>query len=322
MRCIFHGRKIDVAGKVTDVPAEGARSAAVAASVKLNAYPTWEAGGLIWVFLGQGEVPAFPDLPFCAVSDDHVWMTRSVIPCNWVQGLEAALDSSHVGHLHISWVSQDDQGEMLSVPSDYDVENTAYGMRASTMRATGNGTALLRVLEYIAPFITFVPGSPTEDGREAATFIAVPVDDTNHLLFWGLWNEKQPMSNCAAFFTSEAHYDLYNFARFSGSQADNWNQDRTAMKAGHGSGFTQVLLQEDMVVQMSMGPIVDRSREHLCRADIALAGCRQILLKLADRYETGGKIDGSYPNHDASMYPIGAVVAEDYDWRSPPLAAQ
>ncbi|TVV76664.1 Rieske 2Fe-2S domain-containing protein, partial [Sphingomonas solaris] len=54
LRCIFHAWKFDVSGKVVEVPSEGARSASFAAQVTLNHYPTFEGGGLLWVYLGKG----------------------------------------------------------------------------------------------------------------------------------------------------------------------------------------------------------------------------------------------------------------------------
>ena len=50
------------------------------------------------------------------------------------------------------------------------------------------------------------------------------------------------------------------------------------MKKGHGSGMTGNLLQEDLVTQASMGPIVDRTLDHLSSSDVAIIHGRRILL--------------------------------------------
>ena len=50
------------------------------------------------------------------------------------------------------------------------------------------------------------------------------------------------------------------------------------MGAGHATGFGRSLLEEDAVVQTSMGPIVDRSQEHLSGSDVAVAPARRMLL--------------------------------------------
>lgn len=178
---------------MVEVPSEGARSAAFAAKVKLNHYPTFEGGGLLWVFLGQGAPPPRPPLPFLDLPADHLFITRSIAPCNWLQGVEGTIDSVHVGTLHRSWMSrpkgdEDSPSQPLSLRNvlRYEVEDTAYGIRAAALRPVGEDREYIRVSEYVMPFTTLVPGSGRRGG---SMFIAVPIDNTSHMLFWGLWDE-------------------------------------------------------------------------------------------------------------------------------------
>ena len=60
LRCIFHGWKIDVSGKVTDVPTHSPNPEAFAAKVPVAHYPTHEGGGIVWVWLGAQPAPTFP----------------------------------------------------------------------------------------------------------------------------------------------------------------------------------------------------------------------------------------------------------------------
>ena len=50
------------------------------------------------------------------------------------------------------------------------------------------------------------------------------------------------------------------------------------MNAGHFTGFGRSLLEEDAVIQASMGPIVDRTKENLSSGDVAVAHARRMLL--------------------------------------------
>ena len=59
--------------------------------------------GIAWVWLGGGDPPPFPDLPFTSDKAPHGWLTMSHVPCNWLQGLEGTIDSAHVGVLHQTW---------------------------------------------------------------------------------------------------------------------------------------------------------------------------------------------------------------------------
>lgn len=313
LRCIFHGWLIDVSGKVVDVPTEGERSALVAERVPVNHYPTVENGGLIWVYLGTGEAPAFPDLPWVDLPDENIWVTRSVVPVNWLQGLEAGLDSAHVTFLHSSWSNGNDQSSRFTVVPKFSVEETEYGMRAAAIRACDDGNALLRISEYIAPFIAMTPGSLDSDKGEGSFFMAVPVDDETHLLFWGLFNQNFPLGS---FFMKDQCTDPDNYADLKGARENNWGQDREAMARGHFSGFTEQLFLEDVVVQVSMGRVANRTREFLTHTDVAVQRCRQLVLRLLDRFEAGEALDGSMPGVTHEVVPMGALIAADSDWRA------
>src|SRR5690606_3568124 len=106
LRCIFHGWKFDVSGRVVEAPTETVvPQETFVQNVRLNHYPTREAGGLLWVWLGGGEAPDFPKLPWFGIPDENLWITRTVTHCNWLQGIEGSLDSAHIGQLHNTWIS-------------------------------------------------------------------------------------------------------------------------------------------------------------------------------------------------------------------------
>ena len=93
-------------------------------------------------------------------------------------------------------------------------------------------------------------------------------------------------------------HDPHNFGRFTGDRDHNYGQDREAMKNGHFSGFIGNLLQEDMVVQASMGPIVDRTRDYLSTADVAVVQARNMLLEALDDAAAGRTPRGAGANRD------------------------
>jgi len=319
LRCMFHGWLTDVSGNVVEVPTEGERSAEIAAQVPVNLYPTEEAGGVIWVWLGGGEPPALPDLPWFGLdgADDALWVTRSVVPSNWLQGLEAALDAAHVNFLHSAWPrnidEKDAQGQRMAVVPKYSVDETEYGMRAAAIRSGEDGVALVRISEFLMPYIAMTPAPLQYGDRSGTFFMAAPVDDSNHLLFWGIFDWGGPIGD---FFMRSQGDDLDNYAQATGGREDNWGQDREAMARGHFSGFPDRLLLEDVVVQLSMGPIVDRSRDFLTHTDLAVHSCRQVLLKLVDRFEAGEPVDGSMPGVTGALVPRGVVVPAETDWRT------
>jgi phthalate 4,5-dioxygenase oxygenase subunit len=317
IRCIFHGWLFDVSGEVLDIPTEGERSALIAPHVPLRHYRTVEQGGLIWVWLGdQGQVPAFPDFSWLGLPDEHVWMTRSVWPVNWLQGMEAALDTAHVGHLHSGWArpaeALDDQAKLFRIQPKFTVEETDYGMRSAGIRTADDGTSYVRISEFLAPFTVMTPGSLNGEKGEASLYFFVPVDDRSHLQFFGFFSQHAPLGS---FFMRDQCTDPDNYVQVEGSAENNWMQDRDAIDRGHYSGFVDHVLLEDAVVQASIGTIAGRDREFLTNVDLGLQTCRQLLLKQLDRFEAGEPVDGAMPAVDRSVIARGAVIPAGSDWR-------
>jgi phthalate 4,5-dioxygenase oxygenase subunit len=312
LRCIFHAWKFDVSGKVVEVPSEGPRAEAFAERVQLNHYPTFEGGGLLWVFLGEGAPPRKPPLPFLDLPKENTWVSRSITPCNWLQGVEATIDSIHVGTLHQSWISQKGATLPLTVTNHprYEVEDTDYGLRAAAVRTLADGLQYVRVTEYVAPFVSLVPGGATE--RKGSMFISVPRDDVSHMLFWGFWDEDGPCEYTDDAWTT-IERDPDNYVQLDKGRDAAWGQNREAMKAGHFSGFDKALLEEDMVVQASMGRVVDRSKEHLCSSDVGLVHARRRLLEEIAAFQQ----DQARPWAERKVRPIDILAGADYAWREP-----
>jgi phenylpropionate dioxygenase-like ring-hydroxylating dioxygenase large terminal subunit len=316
LRCIFHGWVVDLSGKVVDVPTEGERSAIVAEHVPVNLYTTVEKGGLIWVWLGKSEPPQFPDFAWLDLPEENLWITRSVWPVNWLQGLEAALDTAHVGYLHSGWPRPpdqlDDQSRRFAVSPRFSIEETGYGMRSAGVRTCDDGHALVRISEFLAPFIAMTPGSLTGEKGEASLYLFVPVDDNSHLQFFGFFSQYEPLGS---FFLRDRCTDPDNYVEVPGSRADNWLQDRDAMAKGHFSGIVDHVLLEDAIVQASMGPVADRTRGFLTQIDLGIQRCWQVLLQQLDRFEAGEPVDGSMPSVSQSVIARGALIPAEADWR-------
>ena len=76
LRCLYHGWKFDVDGNVVEMASEPANSL-IPDRVKHKAYPTREAGGFVWAYMGppdemrEFEPPAFAPDPRCARQRDQ-----------------------------------------------------------------------------------------------------------------------------------------------------------------------------------------------------------------------------------------------------------
>jgi nitrite reductase/ring-hydroxylating ferredoxin subunit len=325
IRCIYHGWKIDVSGCVVEVPTQVVRPEQFAARVRVAHFPARESGGIAWAWLGSGEAPPFPELPFAGESaPPHSWMTVSRVPCNWLQGLEGTLDSAHVGILHQTWhretarhAEHANLNLALELPPSYETESTAYGMRAAALRRMGDGRTYVRITEHLMPFVTLVSVGRAQP-RDGVVFVISPVDDTHHLAFFGSFSDS-PLSlpeEQPGFVAPGLLPDPRDFAGLRGDRADRWGQDRGLMHAGHYTGFGRNLLEEDAAVQTSMGPILDRTAENLSSGDAAVAKARRMLLDALRAAEAGELPPGSALAPEPVHLPnaLEAVLGEGERW--------
>jgi phenylpropionate dioxygenase-like ring-hydroxylating dioxygenase large terminal subunit len=303
VRCIYHGWKIDASGRVVECPTQTVRPEQFAARVKVGHYPVHDAGGLLWVWLGPGEPPAFPYLPFADEDLHRYWITAQV-PCNWLQGLEGSIDSVHAGVLHQTWIAKSvSMAEhanlsyaLAQAAPTYETESTPYGMRAAALRKTADGRQYVRITEHLMPLVTITPTGSTAP-RTGAVFVISPVDDTHHVLFFGTVGPT-PHSGVSldqiAMQDPDYAFDPLDYTGLRGGRLDRWGQDRSIMgDHGHFTGFGRSLLEEDAAVQTSMGPIVDRSLENLSSSDVAVAHLRRMLLQAIEGAAAGERPPGS-----------------------------
>jgi nitrite reductase/ring-hydroxylating ferredoxin subunit len=313
LRCIYHGWRIGPDGQVIEVPSEGERSARFAAKVRTRRYHVREGGGLVWAFLGEGEPPPLPPLPFMdRPAQSRAWF-RVTVRCNWLQGFEGALDSVHLNFLHSGWAGAAKPSVMVDSPPAYEIEETGYGLRTAAIRAGREGRLHFRCAEFIAPFFAFSASRQPVIPTDCSCFISVPEDDETHVLFFGFWDEAGPLADIAEFF---AGLDPDDLVKEEFRRENSWGQDREAMARGHFSGFTASVLHEDVGVQMSMGPIVERSDEQLCGTDLAIVRMRQFLLDVLGRQDAGEPIDGAMEAYAKSgCLPFSYEAPPGANWR-------
>jgi nitrite reductase/ring-hydroxylating ferredoxin subunit len=324
LRCIYHGWKIDVSGSVVEAPTQLARHEQFCAGVAVVHFPVHEEGGIAWVWLGGGEAPPFPDLPF---NDEHglaMVMTISHVPASWLQGLEGGMDSVHAPILHRSVIEatlrrkadSDTAGveATIAAPPLYETEKAPFGMRQASLRRAGDDRTYVRLGHYFFPFVVVVPNGY---GSATHVFCFAPVDDTHHLVFFGNYG-KEPLSLREVSGALEgALPDPRNFASLRGDRSNRWGQDRELMENGHWSGFARSAIEEDTAVQVSMGPIVDRTKENLSSSDVAVAHTRRLILDTIAAYKAGRLPPGSVrtPEGVRIPQPFDAVLDAGESWR-------
>ncbi|MBV8719363.1 MAG: Rieske 2Fe-2S domain-containing protein, partial [Chloroflexi bacterium] len=95
LRCVYHGWKFAADGTCTDMPNEPAESD-FKSKVKAVAYPTTEKAGIVWAYMGPSErTPPLPDMEWMRAPAGHMWVSKTVENCNYLQAMEGGLDTSH-----------------------------------------------------------------------------------------------------------------------------------------------------------------------------------------------------------------------------------
>ncbi len=303
IRCIYHGWKFAVDGKVLAVPNHPDPD--YIARQRANAYSVREAGGLVWAYLGPSELePPFPHYPFFDFPEENVFPVRFNLQSNYLQNLEGGLDSSHTTMLHTdyirpSWRDGAPKDAMANAAPAIEVEDTSFGYHYAAIRhftdETGERRDNIRIMPFIMPYARIIPGRRGksfggQSDTHADLFVfEVPADDENTSTFLVIYSPR-PVNRQAALIRlglddpavwSETDPDLKL------SMDDLFGQDRAAM-ANSWTGLGGGIVVEDAAVICSMGRIFDRSKEHLVPADRALVRARRILLESAKRVADGG----------------------------------
>ena len=346
LRCLYHGWKLDVEGNVVEMASEPGASA-LKEKVKHRAYPVQEWGGWVWSYLGStlgahGEPgdanadppPAFEPPPCAPTATTTVSIAKVIIPCNWAQILEGAIDSAHSSSLHSSdfvparvAAGEANATQWLRPSTDksprLQVQHTSYGFRYAALRrpiasATVNAATheYVRTTIFVAPFTVLIPPNNLYNVAN----INVPVDDTHtafYFIAWGDAANTPATEEWRKFLGQQVGIDLDEQYQPKRSIDNHFWQDRQAMKAGNYTGIKGFPNQDiAMWLTMGGGPIADRSVERLGASDQAVVEFRKQMVAAARAFADGAPAIGT---GDARIAPgvcsFQAVMPKSSDWR-------
>ena len=278
LRCVYHGWNYDVEGNCLDTPNEAPESR-LKDNIHLKAYPTAELGGVVWTYMGpQEKKPALPKFEWTQVPESHRHVTKIRQECNWLQALEGGIDTSHSSFLHRKLSAQTNREGVgpgtyharVTAPIQ-EVDLTDYGFIYTSVRSLGEEGDYVRIYHYVIPFhqlrayqidYQLKPKKPEVSGH-----MWVPMDDENSMVYsWTYTFGEEPISD-----KERLHFDHHtlqgpdqrtdDFTKIRNKEAA-WLIDRKIQKTETFTGIDGFTLQ-DHAIQESMGPIVDRTEEHL-----------------------------------------------------------
>jgi phthalate 4,5-dioxygenase oxygenase subunit len=289
LRCIYHGWKYDIDGNVLETPAEPPAST-LKHKVRHTAYPCREAAGVVFVYMGPREnMPLLPNYEWTRLPQDHLYVTKSIQDCNYLQGLEGECDSSHLSFLHRAFTKNQRGGgdpDMYGRDGAPRLEGieTDFGVRMISCRNAGDGMTYLRVSNFVMPCHGFVPTGGLKGNPEGYTIHShVPVDDTHALRFNVFFRRNRPVSEEEKQLEGDIGPDHIKVR----NRRNNYLQDREEQKHQTFTGMGRHFLIHDSCVTESMGPIYDRSKEHLGAGDITAIAVRKFLLQSVRALDLG-----------------------------------
>lgn len=331
LRCLYHGWKMDVEGNVVEMVSEPA-SSTMAQHVKHTAYPTKEWGGMIWAYMGPQEaIPEFTPPRWAPVAEARVAIAKAVLPCNWAQILEGAIDSAHSSSLHSSDFvpAHVNSGEATSKnwlrPSTdkaprLQVERTGYGFRYAALRRPiedADTKVYVRSSVFVAPSTVLVPPNNLYNVAN----INVPIDDVNtafYFIAWGNPATTPETETWRKFLGQQLGVDLDEYYRPLRNRENHFWQDRKAMAAGNFTGITG-FPNQDIAMWVTMGPIADRTTERLGASDLAVVELRKRMLAAVRDFQNGKTAIGTGElTVPASVCSFQAIVPKETDWRAFP----
>jgi len=328
LRCLYHGWKMDVEGNVVEMVSEPSEST-MAQKVKHTAYPTQEWAGFVWAYMGPPDtVPEFRPPVWAPTKDARVSVAKVIVPCNWAQILEGAIDSAHSSSLHSSDMvparvagAEATDKAWLRPSTDkaprLQVERTGYGFRYAALRrpiTNAATTDYVRSTVFVAPATALIP----PNNKYNVANINVPRDDTStafYFIAWGHPHNTPDVDAWRKFLGQRVGIDLDAEYRPLRSIENGFWQDRNAMKAGNFTGITG-FPNQDIAMWVTMGPIADRSADRLGASDLAVVEFRRQMVEAVRAFAGGAPAIGTGEDAiPAKVCAYQAIVPKTVDWR-------
>jgi phthalate 4,5-dioxygenase oxygenase subunit len=303
LRCVYHGWKFDVTGACVDMPNEPPEYG-FQNKVRVTSYPTEEYGGVIWAYMGPADTrPDLPKLEWARVPEAHRYISRRWQECNYLQAVEGGIDSSHSNFLHASvdafrltdeYVASVNNSSNLRAKYHirdksprFSVKKTDYGLIVAVRRKAEEDTYYWRLTQFMVPSHTIIP---YQAGGSIHGHCWVPRDDQTCWVWTISWMPEQPLP------AEEWHAirsDTYVHATVDPISArplrnkeNDYLIDRVLQKTSSMTGI-QGFAAQDMCVQESMGPVVDRTQERLGTSDTGIIAARRLLLQEIRELQNG-----------------------------------
>ena len=269
IRCGYHGWLFALDGRCLEQPAEPEEST-FRDRVTAVAYKAQELGGLVWGYLGPDPAPELPRYDIFTWTD--VWRDagHAMLPVNFMQIMENAVDPTHVEWLHGRYANFIRTRKGLPsaltftrkhVKIAFDVFE--YGITKRRLYEGQSEEADDWKIGHprVFPYMMKVGG-----GAHRQMQIRVPIDDTT--TWFILYSTHKPEG---VDLPAQGHFPNYEVP---------WRDER-------GNHIVDYVEGQDIMAWVTQGAIPDRSKEHLGKGDTGVILLRKLVFENIDRVARG-----------------------------------
>ena len=259
LRCGYHGWKFNTAGECVDILAEPEASPKFMRDCSVRAGAAQELGGMVWAYVGDGPAPELPRYE-AYVMDGIRDIGHSVLPCNWMQIMENAVDPYHVEALHGNYFEFIAKWQGIPMPGSFG-GNKHVKVAFDPFE---HGIIKRRLLvgqdeesddwkighPLVFPYKMWVGGNGVFQMQ-----IRVPVDDTHtNVLFYSVHAPE------GAILPEDPPCVDYEY---------EWIRD-------DGTFIVDYIEGQDIMAWVTQGEIADRTNEKITKSDIGVVACRRM----------------------------------------------
>jgi phthalate 4,5-dioxygenase oxygenase subunit len=301
------GVDVDLVGRDHDVGDLGIGGpAGPGPRMAITGYPCIERAGIVWAYMGpKDQQPEPPGVEWANLPEGHVFVSKRLQECNYLQAMEGGIDTAHVSFVHKFEVDNDPfhQGTKANdyIKADgnviFEVERHEGGLTLFGRRNGEPDSFYWRVTQFIFPWFTLIP--PFGD-HVLGGHVWVPIDDHNCWAWSINFHVDKPLSADELQHLQDGRGVHCEYEPGTNVPGGTWRPkqnkdndyliDRKAQREGRSFSGVFGFSAQDASLQESMGPIQDHENEKLLPSDRAIIMARRMLFEA-----TGGLENGEQP---------------------------
>jgi 5,5'-dehydrodivanillate O-demethylase oxygenase subunit len=269
LRCGYHGWKFNVEGECVEMLAEPDSSPVFRAGSCVFAGEAQELGGMIWAYVGTGPAPELPRYEAYVMNGVRD-IGHSMLPCNWLQIMENAVDPYHVEALHGYYFEFLSEQKGFEMPSSFRNKHEKVGFdifdhgiikRRLLVGQDENSDDWTIGHPMVFPYKMWVGGNGVFQMQ-----IRVPVDDTHT---WMLF------------------YTVHAPEGFTVPENPGCVDYEYEWIDKQGNHIVDYIEGQDVMAWVTQGAIADRTTERITKSDVGVVALRRMFSEAIDAVKAG-----------------------------------